>query len=386
MPVQLVPNSAGAARQGWDVWLQEFNQCHNPSGAGGGRFCSGDMAGGTPWEKAKQLDKRLKSPEEVARRSNPEMTAEEAANPAFQKNLQAVRTFLETGEYTLGNKTLKGAPTDAERANPVGLARAYYESEQGWEGYNFPGSLLKHKGDGPGGLTPERAALHRQIVEHFMEKFTAAERNPTVVVTGGLPGAGKSVGLDSVEAYKDFFTINADDIKAMLPEYNGTNAGFVHEESDLIASAIFEQAVKYRQNIILDVTMKSLGDANKGIKDGLYGRLTAMAGRGYEVQLQFTEVSMDTSVQEAVSRHFRQGRFVPPVYIRGATSKKGTSSQNYDTFVELQQVVPVRGAQHYRRKYYPLKDGKFDTRGAPKLYRQSGRPTKPGVTDEDAKI
>lgn len=36
----------------------------------------------------------------------------------------------------------------------------------------------------------------------------------------------------------DFTTINADDVKAKLPEYTGANAGLVHEESSDVAEGM----------------------------------------------------------------------------------------------------------------------------------------------------
>lgn len=297
----------------------------------------------TPALRAKDVEHFLTSEREVARRSSNKMTPAEQRDEQFQTILESVRDQAETIE---------------ERENAVAIARAYQEAMDGMEGYaqfnadGTPGgSLEKHKGP-VGGLTAERAALHDEIVNHFVSKFDRPQEYPTVVVTGGLPGAGKSFAIRQHPGYKDFLNVNSDDVKAMLPEYKGSNSGFLHEESDMIARRVFERAFEARQNMILDVTMKSLGDANKGIDDGLAGRVKKMSEQGYNVQLQFTEVSIDTSVRTALDRYFREGRFVPPSYIRSARSKGQTaSSKNYETFATLREMPFVNGWEHYTREY-----------------------------------
>jgi len=319
-------------------------------------------------QRVASVEHALSDPALVAARSSNVMTEAEKNDPRFQEFLTEIRAR--------GGGGREGATLE-ERANAVALARAYRAAEVGDEGFPYPGSMLKHRGSvyesAPGkgdGLTPERARLHDTIVAHFLSKFTEPQVHPLVVVTGGLPGAGKSFGLRGVKEYEGLLNVNSDDIKALLPEYNGANAGFLHEESDLIATRVFREAVKARQSMILDVTMKSLGEANKGITNGLAGRLSAMRDSGYEVQLVFIDVSIDTSVRQAVARYFEQGRFVPPNYIRGAqgkgASKNLSNSKNFNTFVSLRERPGITGWKHYVRHYK-------DKRGA-RLIDKGGNP------------
>lgn len=344
MPIFVVPDSNGEdaapvrrAREHGDP-----SRTHLPYPHAGGR-----PALGSPAERVRMVEERLTSSAERARRANPKMTAEEAADPAFQAMLDKVRNEAET---------------ILERQQAVPLARAYLAAAKGMEGYPFPGSILKHAGP-VGGLTAERAAVHQQIIDYYKSRFTTPNENPVIVATGGLPGAGKSQGIKQVPEYKEYLNINADDIKTMFPEYNGTNAAFLHEESDALARRIFDMAVEARQNLVLDVTMKSLGNPGKGQNDGLAGRLEAFAAQGYEIQIQFTEVSLDTAVREVIDRYFREGRFVPPDYVRSAR-EQSASSKNYQTFRALRKMPFVVGWQHYTREYGE----------APVFYDQGGRP------------
>lgn len=68
---------------------------------------------------------------------------------------------------------------------------------------------------------------------------------------GGGPASGKSTMMDAVPAH-DAAVVNADDVKARLPEYVGkVGASFTHEESSYIAKRAVAEAFRRRINVTL---------------------------------------------------------------------------------------------------------------------------------------
>ncbi len=256
-------------------------------------------------------------------RMSKEMTESESQNQNFMR----IHNDLQS----------RGDLTPYERYHIVPLARAYTESTMALA---HGDSNEKNSGT-VNGYTAERAALHDEIVGHYMSQFTAPQEHPNVLITGGLPGAGKTSGLQDMDL-RGYTKINADDIKEMLPEYKGgSGAAYLHEESSHIASIVTERAIAARQNIVQDVTMKSYGDPSKGVQDNIAGTITRYGQEGYNVHLQFTDVHVNTAIERVMNRYGTTGRFVPPDYIRDARSPLGTNSKNFDTFTRVRDFPQV---------------------------------------------
>ena len=174
--------------------------------------------------------------------------------------------------------------------------------------------------DGRGGYEPseERAYLHQQIINQVTEGVPQSS-DPTFYMLGGGPASGKSTFLKSgatdTPDKANAVHINADDIKAMLPEnprmVNGGDADFFnaasfsHEESSMLAKRVQERAIENRQNIVLDGT----GDSaiNK-----LASKVESARQNGYKVNGVYvsvpTEVAWSRSVQRALGA---SKRYVP---------------------------------------------------------------------------
>jgi len=253
----------------------------------------------------------------------------EAADPAFQA--AKVRAIEDAQDADA---------SDFEKMNPVAVARAQRASDAWFEEVNAEGSQGFHRDPETGGYTAERQAVHDEIIGHFESQFGAPQEYPVAVVTGGLPGAGKTAGLRQTVDLDRFTNVNSDDVKTLLPEYNGANAAWLHEESDHVARIVLSRAVDRRQNVIIDTTMRTGGSGEARMDDGIVGRVKALRERGYDVRAQFTEVPLKTSSERAMNRYVREGRFVPPGYIRTGRSTSGRfSSRNRETFESVKELV-----------------------------------------------
>ena len=178
--------------------------------------------------------------------------------------------------------------------------------------------------DGRGGYEPseERAYLHQQIINQVTEGVPQSS-DPTFYMLGGGPASGKSTFLKSgatdTPDKANAVHVNADDIKAMLPEnprmVNGGDADFFnaasfsHEESSMLAKRVQDRAIENKQNIVLDGT----GDSaiNK-----LASKVESARQNGYKVNGVYvtvpTEVAWSRSVQRALGE---SKRYVPKAVV-----------------------------------------------------------------------
>jgi phage gp29-like protein len=269
-------------------------------------------------------------------RSSNEMSASEASDPKFQAAVARVQEHLNDPDVS-----------DFERSNVVSAARAYRESDRPFEEIHAGGSKGLHT-DANGNYTPERQALHEKIIAHYDSKFGPPQEHPEAIVTGGLPGSGKSSTLPRTEKH---ITINADDFKEALPEYNGVNAGWVHEESDHLVQAVTYRAIAARQHIVMDVTMKSFGapleTGPRGQQEthGLGRRIQKLDQAGYKITAIYNDVPVKVATDRAMKRYVSSGRFVPPSYIRSARTAGSMGTKNRETFERIKPLV--KSWKHY---------------------------------------
>jgi adenylate kinase family enzyme len=193
----------------------------------------------------------------------------------------------------------------------------------------------KERNQSGGEYTPERKALHDQIVKKMLNPNAKAKdgEKPKVMFLIGPPGAGKtSVGQPIVNKMGvEFTTINADDVKEQFPEYQGWNAACVHEESsDVAEGKLFSAALNQNHNVLFDLTGAS-GKKMKALAD-------KMAKHGYDLHMVHVSVPSYKTSHRAWKR-FRNnafnesseespGRFVPPAYVHIAVD--GNPDNTYE--------------------------------------------------------
>jgi hypothetical protein len=195
-----------------------------------------------------------------------------------------------------------------------------------------------------------RARLHESIVDRLLnrESRASAGTRPAAVVIIGSPGAGKtSVAVPVARARLgvEFSRVNPDDVKELLPEYEGWNAPALHEESsDLAELRVEPQALNRRYNIIYDVTGRN---ARK-----LEGAIERFQAYGYSVSLLFVDLPPWKAAWRSWERFQANpfgsdpskppGRFVPPQYVY-----RHVANRPAKTFEALKHSKLLTGCCHF---------------------------------------
>ena len=224
----------------------------------------------------------------------------------------------------------------------VAAARAKVEKEPDTQKLykNVPTGKKDAKGKEIYRYDPQRAALHKTIIAKLLTqaKIDAARPKPgeksTLYILGGRGGSGKGWYTDgerggTLASMKGkAIYINNDDVKEMLPEYKGWNAGPLHEEASDIAEEVERFARENGLNVIVDATLKSEGSLEKRMKE--------YKAAGYKISGHYMYASPATAAQRALERFVggndengEGGRFVPPEY----TLVESTTNENtFDNF------------------------------------------------------
>lgn len=183
--------------------------------------------------------------------------------------------------------------------------------------------------DENGNLTPEREAVHKQIIDDLLAGKVPVKGQATMTMLGGGPASGKSSVMNP-DTSKDpnAVTVDPDAIKKMLPGFaemakaSPNAAAYYHEESSALAKRFSEVAYKENYNVVYDGT----GD---GSPNSVQKKIDGARANGYRVEAKY--VSIDT--EEAVRRN--QKRYddavakgetprLPPVEMVIATHTKCT--------------------------------------------------------------
>ena len=186
---------------------------------------------------------------------------------------------------------------------------------------------FKHGND----YSAERIEVHRKIIEHFLspEQVSAAKPDsgeaPVFVMLGGRGGSGKSWFESVTYSRARCIVLDADEIKRMLPEYEGWNAAVVHEESSDILDVILRYCQDLGLNVVLDATMKSGA--------GVLRKAREFKSSGFRVEAHYMHLSRHLAAIHAIKRFCDQknGRYVPVEVILGNTSNES----NFDSLRPL---------------------------------------------------
>lgn len=181
-------------------------------------------------------------------------------------------------------------------------------------------SAAKFK-DENGKYTPERQALHAEIINKFLEGKVPPEGRPSVTFLGGGPAAGKSSVENSGEAGipdtkgPDAVLMNPDEIKGMLPEYDQLlqagdkgAAAFTHQESSDISKQLLAEAVGRGMNVVVD------GTGNTSVQS-MMGKIEAAQTGDHEIHAVYVTVPTEVAQERAAIRGEETGRVVPPEVI-----------------------------------------------------------------------
>ena len=153
--------------------------------------------------------------------------------------------------------------------------------------------------DENGKLTPEREAVHREIIDSLLEGKIPVEGQATMTMLGGGPASGKSSVMNPDTSNDPHaVTVDPDAMKHLLPGFkemavkDPNAASYYHEESSALAKRFSEIAYKENYNVIYDGT----GD---GSTASVQKKIDGARANGYKVEAKY--VSIDT--EEAVRRN-----------------------------------------------------------------------------------
>lgn len=189
-----------------------------------------------------------------------------------------------------------------------------------------------------GRFTPEREALHRQIIEAHLAGIQPTGKRPVQYMNGGGPGSGKSslrtgdngrmTGYPATREVDDMtgevdtsqpagaVLIDPDAIKMMLPEVKAARADGAsdwaarsHEESSYLAKRVHAAALDRGLDLVYDGT----GDGGLA---SVEKKIALGRAKGYRVEGNYIYLEPDAGVSRAMKRGERTGRVVPEATIR----------------------------------------------------------------------
>lgn len=153
---------------------------------------------------------------------------------------------------------------------------------------------------------PNRKAIQDAAYEQAMAQgsFNGTDysgpvrRERRIDIVLGLPGSGKSsVYTERISQENGSRVVDTDDYREYIPEYNGQNAGVVHEEASLIKNRVLETALDNGDNIILS----TIGANAQKLERDIINYNAA----GYSVHLHLNELPNHKAMARAI------GRFLP---------------------------------------------------------------------------
>ncbi len=202
--------------------------------------------------------------------------------------------------------------------------------------------------DSAGNYTPQRKKLHNSIVARFKEQKPCRSKKPIAVLTGGPPGSGKTTFLKKFAPWltgNQVFHIDADETRAKLPEYKGWNADNTQAEtSDIVKRMLVEIGEPCEFDVVYDGTM------NKA--KNYMPLIDQLKKLGYEVYVIYITVPYEVSIERAMGRYQRSGRYVPKfvideVFANGtdAFEKVAKAADGYIKVDGISQEIIERGGK-----------------------------------------
>lgn len=253
-----------------------------------------------------------------------------------------------------GGSSTAVAEPPKEPAARASYVEKYIQSVGGTGSPKYDTDVLYEHSEPPGIYTPEREALHQQLVENYMQKYANIPNDRQALISGGLPGAGKTSSLTNPELKdavgvdtSNYMPLNSDDFKEQLAQSGNfvqadslspmEHAAFLHNEASIVADMVQERALSEGKNVLLDITMNS--------QNSIDSRITELESRGYKVRGAFVDVDPTTAAQRAFERYSRGvldylqgkglgGRYVPADIIKSKATPHGSkySSRNRGYF------------------------------------------------------
>ena len=150
-------------------------------------------------------------------------------------------------------------------------------------------------------------AHKRQIVEKYLSGVPRAE-NPGSIFMAGSPGAGKTeVSKQLLEnlsfAGQKFVRIDADELRAECPGYNGANSHLFQKAVTFLVHEIHSAALKAGVSFVLDGTFSNFDTQQQNIERSLK--------RGRTVAVVYVYQTSEVAWRFIQTREKTEGRSVP---------------------------------------------------------------------------
>ena len=180
---------------------------------------------------------------------------------------------------------------------------------------NLPQTKDLNTSKSTGKYYPARQKLHEKIMESFKGDLICIQNNePIAILMGGSPASGKSTFLRKYAPYllkEEILKVDADEIRAKLPEYKGWNATQTHQETKDIVNTLLSDrtiGIPCKYDVIYDGTMNST--------KSYYPLIALLKKLGYKVFIVYIDkVDEEVIKKRALERYKKSGRFVPMAVI-----------------------------------------------------------------------
>lgn len=308
-------------------------------------------------EKIKDLEQEIKQlqDKDFIERRTQEIIEYRERNKIVIKSVNELVAEFGRLNYLLSIKMAKGAKAPKE---PFAYKREVFFDENGVRKIDAATIELLTRGvetlpqtkdlhiDVNGEYSYDRQLLHYEIINDFKRNINCVESDePIAILTGGSPASGKTTFLKRFAPFltsDELVRIDADEIRAKLPEYQGWNASTTHLETKDIVNQLLsdrEIGVPCQFDLIYDGTMNS----SKNYKP-LIGLLHSL---GYKVFIVYMDnVPYDVVKERMLKRYQSSGRFVPMEVIDDFYSKGKVALDELKQLVEGYIVVDASNSNY----------------------------------------
>jgi predicted ABC-type ATPase len=179
--------------------------------------------------------------------------------------------------------------------------------------------------DNNGNYTAERKKLHKKIIDEFKKEVVCITKGqPIAIMMGGSPASGKSSFVRKFRPYllsNNILKVDADEVRAKLPEYQGCNATQTHLETKDIVNTLISD-----RNIGIPCDFDLLYDGTMNNVSSYEPLIQMLKERNYKIYIIYiANVPYDTVVERMKQRYVKTGRFVP-IEVIDDFFKKGTTA------------------------------------------------------------
>jgi predicted ABC-type ATPase len=190
-----------------------------------------------------------------------------------------------------------------------------------------------------GDYTEDRKRLHKKIIDSFKKDLMCIDsKDPIAILMGGSPASGKSTFLRKYAPYllkEEILRVDADEIRAKLPEYKGYNASQTQAETKDIVNTLLSDrtiGIPCKYDIIYDGTMNSA--------KSYIPLIELLKSLGYKIFIVYIDkVPKEVVEKRALERYQKSGRFVPMEVIDDFFGKGKTALNQLKDDVDGYMVI-----------------------------------------------